>query len=389
MVTWHQAGVRLLTRRWALLLFAASAAAHLTLMLLHPAHFVDASVYRAEALALREGSDLYDPLPVVHGLSTYPPFAAVVFLPLLLVPSDAIGVLSAVGNVGLLLGVCYLSLDLLGVGRVDLHVAAPLLAAVALWAEPVTLTIDFGQINLLILGLVLWDFGLPERSRWRGLGVGLAAAVKVTPGIFIVYLVLTGRLRAAAVAVATLLATVAVSTVLAPGSTWAYWTRHLFDLARVGRLENSMNQSVLGWVVRSSHTVDAAAASPAITAVVLVLGTAAAVYCHRGLGDAWGVLVAALTALLASPFSWSHHWVWCVPLIALAWYEARVLVLPTLVVFWSYVAWWVPHGDGVELRLTAAELALSGVYVAYAVLVVIGAVIAARRRPAGTPTPAG
>lgn len=32
-------------------------------------------------------------------------------------------------------------------------------------------------------------------------------------------------------------------------------------------------------------------------------------------GDFWGVQVTALVSLLVSPISWSHHWVWCVPLL--------------------------------------------------------------------------
>ena len=367
-----------LAPRWPWLVLAASTAIYLGLVLVwDPADFSDVSVYRAEAQALWDGRDLYGPLPGVHGLGTYPPFAAAAFTPLLLVSDSVMGVLSLLVNLALLLAASYLSLRRLG-GPVDLRVAVPLLAAVALWCEPVMSSNGFGQINLLILCLVLWDFSLPEESRWRGVGIGLATALKVTPGIFIVYLVVTRRFRAALGAVGILLATLVVSAVLAPSSTWGYWTHHVFDAARVGRLENSVNQSVRGWIVRATHTLDTGALGMVATAVVAVVGLAAAAYCYRRVGDGWGLLVVALTGLLMSPISWSHHWVWCVPLLALAWYEARVLVIPTLLVFWTHVVRLVPHGDHVELDLGHGWVAMSGWYVVYAALFVAAAVLMAR-----------
>ena len=81
---------------------------------------------------------------------------------------------------------------------------------------------------------------------------------------------------------------------------------------------------------------------------------------YRRLGDAWGLPAAAVTGLLVSPISWSHHWVWCVPILALLWCQARVWVIPTLFVFWSYAVWLVPHGDSVELDLDRLEVARSG-----------------------------
>ncbi|HET9422596.1 MAG TPA: glycosyltransferase 87 family protein [Nocardioides sp.] len=367
-------------QRRAWLVLAVSSALYLLYVLVwHPAGFSDVSVYRAEAEALRDGPDLYGPLPGVHGLGTYPPFAAAVFTPLLLVPGDVAGLLSLPVNLALLVVASYLSLRRLS-APVDLRVAVPLLAAVALWCEPVMSSNGFGQINLLILCLVLWDFSLPEDSRWRGVGIGLAAALKVTPGIFIVYLLVTRRFRAALGAVVTLLVTMVVSAVLAPSSTWAYWTHHVFDPARVGRLENSLNQTVRGWIVRATHTLDTGALGTVATVVVAVAGLAAAAYCCRRLGDTWGLLVAALTGLLMSPISWSHHWVWCVPLLALAWYEARALLLPTLLVFWTHVVRLVPHGDHIELDLGTGWIALSGWYVVYAAAFMVGAVVAARSR---------
>jgi len=372
-------------RRAAWLVLAVSTTIYLAVVLVwQPAGFSDVSVYRAEARALYDGRDLYGPLPGVHGLATYPPFAAAAFAPLLLVPDGVAGLISLPVNLALLLAAAYLSLR--RVSRpVDLRVAVPLLAAAAPWCEPVMSSNDFGQINLAILCLVLWDLGLPEGSRWRGVGIGVATALKVTPAIFIVYLVVTGRFRAAAGAVGTLIATLAVSAVLAPSSTWGYWTHHVLEPSRVGRLENSVNQSVRGWIVRATHSLEPSAVTTAATVLVAAVGLASAVYVYRHVGDEWGVLVVALTGLLVSPISWSHHWVWCVPLLALAWSESRALFVATLLVFWTHVVRLVPHGDHVELGLDPGQVAMSGWYVVYAAAFVTAAVVVAMKREDARP----
>jgi alpha-1,2-mannosyltransferase len=348
----------------ALLLSALSLTVWLlvVLALVHPS-FVDVRVYRAEGRALLDGADLYGPLPGITSVNTYPPFAALVFVPAALVSLGAVKAASVVVNLVLVGVVARQSLRLAG-GQVT--VAATLaLAAVALWSEPVTRTLFYGQVNLALLALVLWDVTLPQQSRLRGIGIGLAAALKVTPGLLAVYLLLTGRFRAAVVAGATFLATLLVTTLVDADATWSYWTRHLWDVSRMGRLENSANQSVRGWLVRAHHARDVPPAELLLVAIVLVVGLSIAVLAYRRLGEAWGLLAAAVTGLLVSPISWSHHWVWCVPILALLWCQARVWVIPTLLVFWSYAVWLVPHGDEVELALGGLDVARSGAYVVF------------------------
>lgn len=331
--------------------------------LLTSAGYTDLHVYRAEGVALRDGLDLYGPLPGVHGLTTYPPFAAIVFVPTTLLPIGLLELLALAANLALALVVSWQSVRRVRGGRPGAFAAACVLAAVVVWTEPVTASINYGQVNLALLALVLWDFNLPDDSRLRGVGVGLAAGLKVTSGLLIVYLVLTGRFRAAGTAVATFLASVGIAALVAPGATWSYWTGHLFDLERAGRLENSLNQSVRGWLVRAEHTRDTGTLEQVLVALVLVAGLACAVLAYRRLGDSWGLPAAAITGLLISPITWSHHWVWCIPVVALLWYEARPFVVPALLVFGSYAVWAVPHGGEVELSLTGLQVASSGWYV--------------------------
>src|SRR5439155_13505639 len=120
------------------------------------------------------------------------------------------------------------------------------IAAVAMWLEPVDMTLHFGQINLLLLALVLADLALPRR--WQGIGVGLAAAIKLTPLIFIGYLLLTRRLRAALVATGTFAATVALGFALLPGGSVAFWGGRF---AQPGDgPERLVNQSLNGLILR-------------------------------------------------------------------------------------------------------------------------------------------
>ena len=98
---------------------------------------------------------------------------------------------------------------------------------------------------------------------------------------------------------------------------------------------------------------------------MLVAGLACAVLAQRRLGDVWGLLAAAVTGLRVSPISWSHHWVYCIPILALLWYQARLYAVAGLALFWSSVVWAVPHGDSVELHLTDVQIALSGWYVLF------------------------
>jgi alpha-1,2-mannosyltransferase len=362
----------------ALLLAALSLTVWLVvvLALVHPT-FVDVRVYRAEGRALLDGADLYGPLPGITSVNTYPPFAAFVFVPTALASLGAVKATSIVVNLVLLVVVARLSLRLAG-GPVT-AAATFVLAAVALWSEPVATTLFYGQVNLALVALVLWDATLPPQSRLRGIGIGLAAAVKVTPGLLVVYLVLTGRFRAAVVAGATFLATLGLTALVDAHATWSYWTHHLFDTTRMGRLENSANQSVRGWLVRMHHTRDLPPAELLLVALVLVAGLACAVLAYRRLGEAWGLLAAVVTGLLVSPISWSHHWVWCVPILALLWCQARVWVVPTLLVFWSYAIWLVPHGDQVELSLGGLEVARSGLYVVFGLgFLTLAAVTSAR-----------
>ncbi|MFE9357325.1 glycosyltransferase 87 family protein [Streptomyces olivaceoviridis] len=349
--------------------WAAQRAAHVSM--------IDLMVYRAEGATVRAGGDLYAlRATAAHLPTTYPPFAALLFTPLPLLDTALLRALATAGNLALLVVFVRLSLKLVGHarGKTVWWVAAP-----AVWCEPVWTTVRYGQINLLLAVLVLWDLTRrPEggSDRWTGVGLGLAAAVKLTPALFPVFLLATGvvaRLRgghaepwlrhARGAAVAFAGATLLAAAVL-PYDSWRFWTRTLFRASRVGHAEDTANQALRGVLARLLHTPEPGALWMTCVAVVAVLGLAVAVRAELRGQRAWAVCVCAVTALLVSPVSWTHHWVWCVPLVLLLWTRGRrAAALGTLLVFCSYAPWWVPHGTGrPELHQSGAELTLSAVY---------------------------
>lgn len=380
-------GVPALTPRRAWALAVVSVVCSLALRSIHGdlvPRFVDLAIYRAEGMALRDGRDLYGSLPGVSGLATYPPFAALLFVPTSFLPMDLLGPASLLGNLVLLAVTSHLTLRLAGVSGRRLSTATPMVTAVAVWSEPVQSTAGFGQVNLLVITLVLVDLTVLRDTRWAGLGTGLVTGLKVTPAIFVGYLLLAGPRRAGITAALTALGTVVASAVAAPRETWAFWSHHVFDDRRVGRPENVSNQSVRGWLVRlfGDRDPDGWQTAVILLAVLLalVVGTVVAVRAGRAGDDLGGLVAIATTGLLVSPISWSHHWVWCVPLLVLGWQRSRLLLLATLATTLTYAVWAIPGGYRAELAWSRLEVAVSGPYV---VLGLLALVVVARGAPPG------
>jgi alpha-1,2-mannosyltransferase len=178
-------------------------------------------------------------------------------------------------------------------------------------------TLGFGQVNMLLVFLVVADLVLLERSPWGGIGIGLATAIKLTPGIFIVYLLIARRYRAALVASTTTAAATLVAAAVAPHASRIFWTDALWDTDRVGQLSYISNQSVEGFVARLNPGSPNMALWAGLVLVVLALWLWRVRLAVR-LGDRYGAL--ALTGVLGcliSPVTWIHHLVWLVPALLL------------------------------------------------------------------------
>ncbi|GAA3003991.1 mannosyltransferase [Streptomyces lactacystinicus] len=359
----------------------------------HGATMVDMLVYRAEGQAVVRGEDLYAMrLPGWDLPATYPPFAAMLFVPSTWFDVSTLRVLVMLLNYALLAAAVHLSFKLAGWPKQHRAAVVILATGLGIWLEPVFTTFQYGQVNLGILCLVLWDLTRPDRHRLKGVGIGLATAIKITPGLFAVYLFLTGRVRAALVSAGTFLAAGLIGWAVLPDASYGFWTTYLWDPSRVGVTVLVDNQSLRGAVCRLLDVNDPGLVGLIASALVATFGLGVAVLAGRSArvlrrADAWGAVCAALTALLVSPISWTHHWVWCIPLLALLAVEARttarrVLFGLTLLVFLSHVMWTVPHRWG---RGVAWYWQLPGaIYppIAIAVLVVLGVRLYRARRQA-------
>jgi alpha-1,2-mannosyltransferase len=286
---------------------------------------VDLHVYVRGGRAVVHGAPLYN-WPSTANQFTYPPFVGLVFTVLSVLPWRVVLGLWTLASLAALPATIWVTLGALGYRDREVRAGATLLAtAVLFWTAPVLHVIYLGQIELLLMALVMWDLFQPERRRWQGIGVGIAAGIKLTPLIFIPYLLFTRRYRQAAVAAATFAATVVVGFAL-PADSRAYWLDGLFVKgSRVGFVGRDANQSLAGLITRLAGSV--AAGQPLwlpVVVLTLVAGVACATLLHRAGHPVAGVLTCALTGLLVSPISWDHHWVWIVPIvIVLAWYGLR------------------------------------------------------------------
>lgn len=351
----------------------------------------DAVVYRAEGMAAATGHGLYDLRVTEWNLpATYPPFAAILFIPTAWPPLDVLRMAVTEANVVLLGFLAHLSFRFAGwPRRMEMRPVAIIVAtALGIWLEPVFQTLAFGQVNLALAALVLWDLSRADGAPGKGAAIGVAAGIKLTPALFAVYLLLTGRVRAAAVAAASFAATVLVGWLVLPDATVEFFTRRMFETQRVGKVWIVDNQSLQGLLARLLHTTDPGPAWPAVAAPAAVAGLAVAVYAARRGLETWGVLCAAVTALLVSPISWSHHWVWCVPLLAVLAAEARRVpwrwaALAAVAVCFAARSMWLVHKPGGHvLHLPWWQQPLASPYPLVGLAFLAVAAVRVHRRPA-------
>jgi alpha-1,2-mannosyltransferase len=310
----------------------------------------DVRVYRAGADAVLDSRPLYD-APVLWRLHfTYPPFAAIAFVPLAVLGAGFADIIWWATGFAALVAVVALGTRSLGYrlgARLIVFAALFSIAVTAL--EPVRTTIWLGQVNLVVMALVLTDLVfLRVDSRWRGIALGIAAGLKLMPLFAVFYLVVTRQWRAAATAIATFGATVAIGFLVIGSDARTYWTRHLFESARIGRADSPANQSVRGFgsqmlahldVRRFTHPGPGGPVFeapswlwvPAVL-VVAVVGLWAAVVARRMSQPLLAATIVGMTMCAVSPFAWGHHWVWCVPLL--------LVTLDLALRHWSRQTWW-------------------------------------------------
>ena len=340
---------------------------------------LDAWIYYHAVAQWHAGGSLYDwyANPAQHLWPfTYPPFAALALTPLTWGSDRTAQVLLVAATPLCVAATLWALLRRLGDAKDVAAGAAPWLALAAVTAlEPVPKTMEYGQVNALLMALVALDLlAVPERSRLRGALSGLAAAFKLTPAIAVLVLLARREWRAAATMVGTATAVTAACWAVWPAESTEFFTRAMWDPGRAGFADYSGNQNLKGAVAR---WLPEAAWTPAWAVCVLGAVVGAWLLLRRldrvraggsatsgtdgtgaddGLVLCLQVCVAMVAGLLVSPISWSHHWVWCAPaIIALAaagwrWRSPGLLTTAGAgaAVFALAMQWWFPEQNHVE-----------------------------------------
>jgi alpha-1,2-mannosyltransferase len=282
--------------------------------------FFDLVIYRGAARWWLDGNDLYSfvqPRSGGYGF-TYPPFAALCMVPMAFLGWNAAAAVTSVGTAVAITATTWWLLapvaERHGWPRwFAVGLAVPIVSAL----EPVRETMGFGQVNLFLVALILADVAALRRGRpWAGVGIGLAMAVKLTPGLFVVYLLVTRRWRAAGVATVTFAAATLLAAMVDSGTSWQFWTRTLWNTSRVGRLDYVSNQSLLGVVARLTDTGEPGRLVWLVLCLaVLGLLLWRATRAFRAGDDLVGFTLTGLATCLLSPISWTHHFFWVVPAV--------------------------------------------------------------------------
>lgn len=334
-------------------------------------NFVDLTDFYFGGVSVLEGIDVYQARPAVLPFN-YPPFAAVTFVPLALIGPSA-AKLAFTGAT--LAAYATVLLTVRRATQLSWHTIL-LIGALGLALEPVMRTLVLGQIGIILMALVLTDvFLLPPR--YRGLLIGLATGIKLTPALFVLYFALRREWLSTLRATGAALGTIAAGWLAAPQSSARYWLGGFDKLDRFGDLAFApVNQSMISLVTRTTgHAVGMTYWAPMAVVAALVAITAIVV-ARQG---AWPTLLLVLAggALLLSPISWTHHWVWVLPTLAVLVSHDRTLsAVVVAAIFYVGPMWLVPERGS----LHAGQLVLSYAYVATCLVLLIATLWSHLRR---------
>jgi alpha-1,2-mannosyltransferase len=288
-------------------------------------HFFDLGIYYQAMRWWNAGNPLYEfstPDATMGSLGfTYPPFGALVLRPIAWFSLPAVNVgFSAISVILFAVVLWWLIRPVAERHGWPRWLAFGLAFVLGTGLETIRDAFTLGQINFLLWALVGFDLLvlLPRRSRLAGVGIGLATAIKLFPGIFILYLLVCRRWRAAAVACGTAAAATLIGFLVDAHDSWVYFTQQMLGAQGMGQIRYAYNQSLMGVLARIGHTdhpatvLWLAVVIPALGYGLWRAGRAA------GVGDeVAGMTLAGLVGSLVSPLTWSHHVFWFVPALVI------------------------------------------------------------------------
>jgi alpha-1,2-mannosyltransferase len=322
-------------------------------------YHIDFDVYRIGTRVWLHGGNLYGLLPATQAGPrlpfTYPPAAAILLAPFALGPYTAAATALTLATIALLATVLWVFLRRLAGPAAGSPWALAWLLPTALFLEPVRATLSFGQVNVVLMALVSLDC-LTKTPCWpRGALTGLAAAVKLTPAAFVLFFLLRGDYRSAARAGLSFAAVTAVGFAAAWHDSVHYWTGTVYQVGRAGGPAGATNQCILAVLARAGldpHSPTGVTAWLALSAIAVTVASRGMRYALAASDDCLALALNAFAALLISPISWSHHWVWCAPALLtfamLGWRSRSWLALAAattgIAVFAAAPQFSLPHG---------------------------------------------
>ncbi|MDG4805354.1 glycosyltransferase 87 family protein [Micromonospora sp. WMMD1120] len=294
---------------WATFVVVALVSA--VLVLRRPDRLSDLHIYYGALADLRAGRPLYGYVAENGGPFTYPPFAALVLWPITAVSEGILQLIWLVATCAAVVAIAGSVGAALTTRQSRRPLVVALTATVLLLSAPVQSNLRFGQVSIFIVLLALVDgIGLVP-PRLRGTLVGVAAAIKLTPLLFVVYFLAVRRYRDAGRAAVTFLACAGLGAVVLPTESWTYWTEAVRQTSRIGNLASLGNQSVHGMLLRVG--VDESTL-PLLWAGLVALICAVALLRARQLTrhgrPGHAVVLVGCATVAASPVSWTHHQVW-------------------------------------------------------------------------------
>ncbi|MFI9402784.1 glycosyltransferase 87 family protein [Nocardia sp. NPDC052316] len=356
---------------------------------------LDVHVYRDGAWRILHGLPLYTEPTIAGLLYTYTPFSTIAFIPIVAIPWLYVANTWLVLNLLALFGCVVICWRILGY-RINARLAAvsALLAITCVFVEPVRTTLFYGQINLMLMLLVLWDFSRADGSKLRGIGVGLAAGIKLVPSYFVVQFLALRQWRSAATAVAVFVASVVLAWIVLPTDSRQYWTSTFFQSNRIADDMHPSNQSLRGAIAHLTHHPAPIWLWVLLAGAVALVSLAITAGLHRRGERLLAVTLAGLTACAVSPFSWDHHWVWFVPLFVYLVHKAQSQWrwwIAIAALFVSIGAWtWEYDPDYVVVGLflfppwwPGAQLLINSFVIVYAVVLICAGVLLLRLRRRG------
>ena len=275
----------------------------------------DLAIYRMAGEDLNAGGLLYDAPYIFEFPFTYPPFAGLLFKVLPFFSKDA---LTIIWPSLMFLAVLAIIVMIFRERGVKMTPAAVLIAVLLTALTPANETMHgslyYGQVNVFLMLLVAFDF-LPIKHRLPGVGIGLAAGIKLTPAYMGLALLFEKRWWAAAGAVITFLVTVVLGFLFVPDA-MVFWTDAMFNSSRVGEHANPGAKSLRSLMFRELGIDGGIWWLLAVIVVFALTCLALRTAYLRGNRSAAFALT-GLSTCLVSPFSWYHHFVWTIPFIVM------------------------------------------------------------------------